>query len=178
MKEIAFNTLGIQPNIKVNTIDFNDMMVIEVCDYLPISEKTRLLQFVVNGALDETTGTFSPLRTEVYFAIAICRWYAGITFTEEDLVNVSEVYDALETNGLINAIMDAIPSEEMEFISSLVEETTRDIARYNSSAAGIIQSMSSDASGLEAQINKILGEIKNGEGLEQLAVIKDVVGKD
>lgn len=178
MKEIAFNTLGIQPNIEVNRIDFNDKMTIEVCSYLPISEKTKLLQFVVNGALDETTGTFSPLRTEVYFAIAVCRWYAGITFTEEDLMNVSEVYDALDTNGIIDAIMDAIPTEEREFVSSLVEETTKDIARYNTSAAGIIQSMSSDASGLDTQINQILDKIKNGEGLEQLAVIKDVVGKD
>lgn len=178
MKEIAFNTLGIQPNIKVEKINFNDTIMIEVCNYLPISEKTKLLQFVVDGALDETTGTFSPLRVEVYFAIAVCRWYAGITFTEEDLVNVAAVYDALDTNGVINAIMAAIPEEEMMFIRALVEETIEDIARYNSSAAGIIQNMSSDASGLDTQLNQILDKIKNSEGLEQLAVIKDVVGKD
>lgn len=177
MKEIAFNTMGIQPNIGIKEIDFKDM-VLEVRTYLPINDKTQFIQFVVNGALDEMTGTFSPLRTEVYFAIAICRWYAGITFTEEDLVNVAVVYDALETNGVIDAIMSEIPEEEMGFISSLVEETTKDIARYNSSAAGIIQSMSSDASGLDTQITQILDKIKNSEGLEQLAVIKDVVGKD
>lgn len=177
MKEIAFNTMGIQPNIGVKEVDFKSM-VLEVRTYLPIDDKTQFIQFVVNGALDEMTGTFSPLRTEVYFAIAVCRWYAGITFTEEDLVNVAAVYDALETNGVIDTIVSEIPEEEMGFISSLVEETTKDIARYNSSAAGIIQSMNSDASGLDTQITQILDKIKNSEGLEQLAVIKDVVGKD
>lgn len=66
----------------------------------------------------------------------------------------------------------------MSFISNLVEETTKDIARYNSSAAGIIQSMSNNASGLDEQITELLEKVKNGEGLEQLAVIKDVVGLD
>lgn len=176
MKEIAFNQLNIQPCIETQCIYCGDT-AIEVQSYLPIDDKTKLLQFVVNGALDEITGTFSPLRVEVYFAIAVCRWYAGISFTEEDMVNVAQVYDALDTNGLIEDILDAIPEGELVFIKNLVEETVADIARYNTSAAGIIQSMSNSATGLDEQITTILEQIKNGEGLEQLSVIKDVVGK-
>lgn len=177
MKEIAFSELGIQPHIEVNTIKFNDKEI-EVCDYIPIEEKTKFLQFVINGALDEMTGTFSPLRVEVYYAIAICRWYAGVIFTEEDMKNIAMVYDALDTNGFVTAVVEAIPNEEIEYLNSLVKETIDDIARYNTSAAGIIQSMSSDAGSLDTQLGDILEKIKNGEGLEQLSVIKDVVGKD
>ena len=177
MKEIAFNQLNIQPCIETKCIHCGDT-AIEVQSYLPIDDKAKLLQFVVNGALDEVTGTFSPLRVEVYFTIAVCRWYAGISFTEEDMVNVAQVYDALDTSGLIENIMDAIPEEEMFFIKGLVEETVTDIARYNASAAGIIQNMSNSATGLDEQITTILEQIKNGEGLEQLSAIKDVVGKD
>lgn len=176
MTEIAFNELNIQPYIETKKIDCGSN-TFEVCSYLPVDEKAKMLQFVVNGALDETTGTFSPLRVEVYFAIAVCRWYAGMTFTEEDMVNVAQVYDALDTNDLLGDIMDAIPDDELAFIRGLVEETIADIARYNTSAAGIIQSMSNNATGLDEQISSILEQIKNGEGLEQLAVIKDVVGK-
>mgnify|MGYP006926996284 FL=1 len=63
-------------------------------------------------------------------------------------------------------------------MKSLVNDTINDIARYNSSAAGIIQSMSNNAGGLDSQITDILEKIKNGEGMETLSVIKDVVGKD
>jgi hypothetical protein len=38
--------------------------------------------------------------------------------------------------------------------------------------------MTANAGGLDSQITEILDKIKNGENLETLAVIKDVVGKD
>lgn len=177
MKEIAFDQFNIQPDIEVAEIKCCDE-TIEVCSYLPINEKTKMLQFIVNGALDDTTGTFSPLRVEVYFAIAVCRWYGGITFTKENLQNVAAVYDTLETNGVTDSVIRAIPESEMSFMRGLVEETIQDIERYNTSAAGIIQSMGNNASGLEGEISKILEQIKNSEGLEQLSVIKDMVGKD
>lgn len=177
MKEIAFSELGIQPHIETKIVKFNDKEI-EVCNYIPVEEKTRLLQFVVNGALDETTGTFSPLRVEVYYAVAVCRWYAGITFSEEDMRNITMVYDALDTSGFITSVVGAIPEDEIGYLNSLIKETLDDIAKYNTSAAGIIQSMSSDAGNLDEQLSDILQKVKNGEGLEQLSVIKDVVGKD
>lgn len=175
MKEIAFSELNIQPKVSAKEIFLHDK-TIEVLDYLPIDEKARFLQFVVDGAIDEMTGTFSPLRIEVYFGIALCHWYAGIVFSEDDMQNVTMVYDALDTTGVIDVVVEAIPEEEIDFIRGLVMETTEDIARYYTSAAGIIQAMSNSASGLDSQITEILQQIKNGEGLEQLAVIKDVVG--
>uniref|UniRef100_UPI003078C635 hypothetical protein n=1 Tax=Dialister succinatiphilus TaxID=487173 RepID=UPI003078C635 len=60
----------------------------------------------------------------------------------------------------------------------LVRDTLSDIARYNNSAAGIIQMMNKNASGLDTYITDIMEKIKNGENLETLSVIKDVVGKD
>ena len=74
--------------------------------------------------------------------------------------------------------MNAIPKDELEFIQDLVKDTISDIARYNSSAAGIIQMMNQNASQLDTQITNILDSIKNGENLETLSVIKDMVGKD
>ena len=137
-----------------------------------------MIEFIANGAIDLDTGTFDAIRIEVNFAIGICRWYAGITFTEEDMQNVATVYDALETNGYIDNIIDAIPEYEIGFLRKLVTKTLQDIANYNTSAAGIIQSMNNNATGLGTQIEDILDQIKNGEGLEQLSVIKDMVGKD
>lgn len=63
-------------------------------------------------------------------------------------------------------------------MEDLVKDTIKDIARYNSSAAGIIQMMNQNAGGLNEQITDMLNKIKNGENLETLSVIKDVVGTD
>lgn len=174
MAGINFKDLKLETNIDFSNIKFGDIEL-NIRNYLTTREKAKLIQFVVEGALDDNTGCFSPLRVDVYFSIAICGWYAGIIFDEEDAKNIESVYDALDSNGVLQCIINAIPSEEFNFIQDLVNNTIEDIAKYNSSAAGIIKNMTVDADGLGSQIENILEKVKNGEGLETLSVIKDMV---
>lgn len=174
-----FKDLKLTPKVSFTDIKIGEDSVLKVANYLPIEDKGNLITFVVDMALDTTTGCFSPVRVETYFALAICRWYGDMVFDDDDIqINVALTYDTLETNGIIDAIMNAIPKDELEFIQDLVKDTISDIARYNSSAAGIIQMMNQNASQLDTQITNILDSIKNGENLETLSVIKDMVGKD
>lgn len=174
---IDFKDLNLEFKQEVKEFKCGDL-IISVLQYLPIDDKTKLIQYVVNASIDETTGCASPLRVETYFGLGICSWYAGIEFNEEDNFDPGQTYDLLESNGIISQIMNKIPTEELEFIQDLVNDTIADIVRYNNSAAGIIQAMSSNAQGLDNNISDILEKIKNGEGLETLSVIKDVVGTD
>lgn len=179
MSEITFKDLGLEPKIKYTEVKIGEDKILSVVNYLPIVDKGNFITFVADLSIDETTGCFSPVRVETYFTIAMCRWYGGISFEPEDVhENIAKTYDALETNGVIDAIRSAIPADELSFIEDLVKDTISDIARYNSSAAGIIQMMNKDASGLDTYITDMLNKIKNGENLEALSVIKDVVGKD
>lgn len=174
-----FKDLKLTPKVSFTDIKIGEDSVLKVANYLPIEDKGNLITFVVDMALDTTTGCFSPVRVETYFALAICRWYGDMVFDDDDIqINVALTYDTLETNGIIDAIMNAIPKDELEFIQDLVKDTISDIAKYNSSAAGIIQMMNQNASQLDTQITNILDSIKNGENLEMLSVIKDMVGKD
>ena len=174
-----FKDLKLTPKVSFTDVKIGEDAVFKVASYLPIEDKGNLITFVVDMALDTTTGCFSPVRVETYFALAICRWYGDMVFDDDDIqINVALTYDTLETIGIIDAIMNAIPKDELEFIQDLVKDTISDIARYNSSAAGIIQMMNQNASQLDTQITNILDSIKNGENLETLSVIKDMVGKD
>ena len=174
----TFTKLGLKAKKVSASGQINDNISLEIRQYLPIDEKANLIQFIVNHALDQMTGCFSPVRVEVYFSIAVCKWYAGITFTDKQMTEVSKTYDLLEENGVIDKIISVIPENEINFMNELVNDTIDDIARYNSSAAGIIQAMSANADGLDNQITEILDKVKNGENMETLSVIKDVVGKD
>lgn len=174
MGNIAFKELNLDTNVNYEEINIGDIKL-QIRDYLNVSEKARMIQFIVDGALDDNTGCFSPLRVNVYFDIGLCVWYAGIVFDENDIVNIEKVYDILTSNGVIQRITNAIPEDEFELIKDLAQETIDDIAKYNSSAAGIIRNMTVDADGLGNQIEGLLDKIKNAEGLETLSVIKDVV---
>lgn len=176
MEHFAFKELALTPVVEMHELKVNDNVTLEVRNYLPMDQKIELIQFIVDNSVDEKTGTFSPVRVEIWTTLAICHWYAGIQFDEEDLTNVTVVYDLLDSTKLIDRVIGLIDSAEYEFITSLVENTIRDIGRYNTSAAGIIHAMSENAAGLDGQITTLLDKVKNGEGLEQLAIIKDVVG--
>lgn len=151
---------------------------IGVVQYLPIDEKANLIKYVIDWSLDDNTGCFSPIRVEVFFSIALCKWYASMEFEPTAEMPFSKIYDILETNHIIETVMDNIPEDELNFLQDLVNDTIKDVARYNNSAAGIIQAMNANAEGLNGQISSILEKIKNSEGLEQLSAIKDVVGNN
>lgn len=173
---IMFSDLDLKLNDACTLVRFKDIDI-TVLQYLPIEEKIEFLQYVVNSSLDDTTGCFSPIRVEVYFGLAICKWYTDIEFDDD---NISKNYDLLDSSGLLSLIMRAIPQEELEFMSDLVEQTVADICRYNNSAAGIIYNITSksDADNLSKQIQEIMDKVNNKEGLELLSVIKDAVGND
>ena len=173
---IDFNDFGIETKINEQTVKVCGDKELTIRSYLPTAEKIALITYVVDHALDEDTGRFSPIRVDLFFGLAIAHFYGGISFGDD--VKALEAYDALETNGVLAEIVSAIPQVEYESIRDLVIETTNDIADYNSSFAGVMKIASQDAGNLGNQIEEILGAVKNREGMELLGEIKNVVGTD
>lgn len=173
-----YSDLGLNIEIKEVEVELVGGKKLEVLTYLPVREKTEMLQFIVNNVIDPKTGCASPIRTEIYFSIAVCHWYGGIDFANEDMANIEKVYDALELNKVIQAIIDYVPYDEINFMRDLAEETVADVARYNSSAAGIIQSMADSSGSLDKQLSDIIQKVQSREGLEMLDMIKNEGKKD
>ncbi|MCM1217908.1 MAG: hypothetical protein NC548_25750 [Lachnospiraceae bacterium] len=158
------------------TIKITEDLSFKVRRYLPIDKKIELIGFVVDNALDAETGTFSPVRVNVAFDVGLMMYYANFSFDADD--NLAEIYDLLEGNRVVDSVMAAIPEEELKFMKKLVDETVTDIARFNTSAAGIIHSMSENAGNLDENLTDILSKIRDKKGLEVLDEIKNVVGND
>ena len=173
-----YSDLGLDIEYKKVEVELIGDKKLDVLTYLPIREKTEMLQFIVNNVIDPKTGCASPIRTEIYFSIAVCHWYGGIDFSNEDMAKISDVYDALELNKVIQTIIDYVPYDEINFMRDLAEETVADVARYNSSAAGIIQSMADSSGSLDKQLSDIIQKVQSKEGLELLDMIKNEGKKD
>lgn len=176
MAKITFSKLGLKAisNFYVGSVSINNI-VIGVKGYLSQKEKAELISFVLENAID-SRGCFSPIRVETYWGIALVKWYGEISFTDKQIAEADKTYDVLETNGVIKSICDVIPDDEYNFLKDMLNDTKDDIARYNNSFAGIIAAAASSATNMDNELTEILHKIKNGEGLEQLAVVKDIVG--
>lgn len=167
------NLSALDKELQTITINGHEIPVLPT---LSIRERISFVEFIIENSIDETTGCFSPVRIEVFFSLALVRWYAGITFEEDD--DLLDAYDALEENGVFDSVVAAIGQTEYDFMKDLVNETLGDIARYNNSFAGMMQLASAKADGLDGQITEILEKVKNREGMELLGSIKDMVGTD
>lgn len=165
-----------EPQYKEIEVGLGPEYTIRVLQYLPINGKANLISYIVNAAIDPNTGCFSPVRTNVYYTIGVMRSYCGMHF--DDDIDVAEAYDFLESTGTFDRVLEAIPDEERTYLESLVDDTIADISRYNSSLVGMLSNMNKDATQLDESIQTILEKVKNKEGIELLADIKNVDGID
>ena len=68
-------------------------------------------------------------------------------------------------------------SHEWNEISLLLLDTISAVERFNASFAGTMTAMSGNATELGNQLDSIMEKLKNKEGLEEIAAIKEFMDK-
>lgn len=168
----TFAKMGLKMNTEVKTIKIGEQEI-EVKQYLPINEKLALIANVLNWSADENNFA-NPVKLEVFSALEIIYAYTNISFTDKQKEDPVKMYDILESNGVINEIISAIPSVEYQTLITGVEECAEAVYAYRNSVMGILDSISQDYSSLQLdaeQIQKSIGDPNN------LALLKDVMTK-
>ena len=153
---------------------------ISVRSWLPTAEKIEFIQFVVGHAMSSDDGTFSPVITSVFETIAYIKYFTDIEISDEDLVNPGELADMIihsDLLGIVQRTVESYDSHEWIDISLLLDETISNIERFNASFAGTMTAMSGNATELGDQLDSIMEKLKNKEGLEEIAAIKEFMDK-
>lgn len=171
---MTFEELNIKPvDDMKRSITIGGDIKLDIVQYLPIKDKADLITYIVDNAVDEMTGCFSPVRLNVYYSLAIVKWYAGVDISAVD--DVPSVYDMLEQNNIINMILAEIPEEERNYMSKLIDDTVEDISRYNNSFAGMVSNISSEANVLDKSVSDLLEKFRSKENLEVFNSVKDMI---
>lgn len=110
---------------------------IEIKQYLPISEKESLIDSVLQKSV--VRGIYNPLEVEMYFNLNIIYLYTNISFSESQRNDERKLYDAFESNGYIDQIVQAIPDEEYNYLWKMTQESVENWFKYNLSAAGMFR---------------------------------------
>ena len=172
MAKVAFSKLALKKQDKVNTIKIGNFDI-EVKQYLPVNDKLDLIARVLNGAHDENNFP-NPVKIEVIGALEIMMAYTNLSFTEKQKEDVAKLYDLLETNGVIDQVVSAIPEEEYNFIIDGIDDTIEAVYTYQNSVLGILDSVGQDYSNLELDAINIQQKLAN---TENLGLLKDVLTK-
>lgn len=172
MAKIAFTKLGLSKNQEVDTFIWNDQ-TIEVKKYLPVNEKLELISRVVNQSGDENT-FLNPIKLSIYLTVEMIEAYTNINFTEKQKEDVCKLYDLMVGNGFVRQVMNCIPEAEYYELESGATQIAKEIYNYKNSAAGIIETITTDYHGLTYDSQEIRDNIQNPENL---ALVKDILTK-
>ena len=175
MAKISYNKLGITKDElnKVQTVEYNGQ-TIEVKQYLPVIEKSELINRVLHNSVDENNGYYNLLKMDMYLALEIVYAYSNISFTEKQKEDPMKLYDMLNASRVLNLIIGLIPEGEFYYLNKTVHEMANNIVAYRYSAMGIMERITTDYSNLDLDASAIQKELADPNNM---TLLKDILTK-
>lgn len=171
MAKVGLTKLGLKENKDIKTITYNDAEI-EVKQYLPVNDKLQLIGNVMNSA--HQTNFPNPVLIEVFGSLEIIYAYTNINFTDKQKEDPMKLYDLLNSSGLIDAVVGAIPEVEYETVIDGIGDTIEAYYNYNNSVLGILENIKEDYSNLDLEATKITEKLSDEKNL---GLLKEVVTK-
>lgn len=138
MAKVTFASLKLKTNEGVNLIKIADKDI-EVKTYLSAQEKYDLIMISLEEAFED--GIYNEFKLEIAFNLNLIFLYTNISFTDKQKEDLLKLYDILESNGIINAVIEAIPEDEYKFITDMLNDIKNTATQYNQSISGVINGL-------------------------------------
>lgn len=137
---ISYASMKLKVDTTTKEVVLDNGTKIEVLKYLPIDEKYNLIEITLQKAYEN--GIYNPLKLDIYFALNLVYLYTNINFTDKQREDESKLYDTLQSNGVLNKIIDAIDDEEYNYLYTLLVEEEDKKTQYNNSFVGLMKQLS------------------------------------
>ena len=164
MAKTTYASLKLKTDTSVKEIEFNGSKI-EVLQYLPIDDKYSLVNITLQKSKDGSI--YHPLKKDMYFHLNLVYLYTNLSFTDKQREDESKLYDALQSSGLLNLILENIPEEEYEILYSFIEEYERNILNYQNTIAGIIANLIESLPARAEEMQKIVDNF-NPENFQEV----------
>ena len=172
MAKVSFGTLKLKKQETTTTIKIADKDI-EVLNYLPIEDKYDLIQATLQQSV-EGIG-FNEILIEMNFYLNVVFLYSNISFTETQKEDRYKLYDILESNGVINEIVSAIPVQEFKSLMDSFDLEKKRVGRENRSSAGILNNIISKLPNKAQETSDILKNI-NFEDMKDVVNFANELG--
>lgn len=125
---------------EVNSFTYENN-TINVKKYLPIEDKIDLIQIALQKA--ESEGVYNDLLLEVFFHLNMIYLYTDIEFSSEDRQDELKLYDILESNGIIDQVIELLGDEYKELREEMFTQESLYL-EYTNSAAAVLRKIVTD----------------------------------
>ena len=134
-KDIDFNK-SINKENKI--IEFNGNEI-QVVNYLSIQDKYDFIMTTLKKSFDD--GIYNEIRLRTYFDLHLVYVYTNIFFEVGERAAEGELYDIFKSSGLIDAVKEAIPQEEIDELWSMVRTMESKMTNYKGSLISLLSDL-------------------------------------
>lgn len=146
---------------------------IEVMQYMPIQDKLAMIERILNFTIDDT-GFLNPVRLEVFTVLEIISTYTNINITDKMMENAPKTYDSLMINGVIDAIIEAIPEDEYNAIFDAIEDCAEHTVNYLNSFVGMMKTVTENYNATKMDVDQIMNDLDDSN---KIGLVKDILEK-
>lgn len=133
--KVSFANLKLKTVDKTVIVDINGTEV-EVLQYLPVDDKADFVAITVQQATED--GIINPIRLDQWFGLNIMYLYTNFNFTDKQREEPSKLYDMLESNGIIDKVVAAIPELEITNLEERISEYIEKVESRRNSVTGVV----------------------------------------
>jgi len=147
---------------------------IAVKQYVPIEDKLKAIETILSFCLNADTGLYLPGHVLVYRELYTFYLYTDIEFSEADKDTPMPLYDALINSDFYRAVKEALPTNDYLEFTILLDDFISQFETYQTSAYGILDSMSKDYKNLNFDIEELQKKLTNRENIQ---LVDEIVTK-
>lgn len=156
MSKITYSSLKLKINEDIKEIDFNNNKI-EIKQYLSISDKIDLVDITLQKSKENKI--YNPLKVNMYFHLHLVYLYSNISFTDKQKEDEEKLFDVLESSGLIDKIIEAIPEREYTELLKMTNDKIETELKYCTTAAAIIENIIHDLPLQAERLTEVMKEI-------------------
>lgn len=170
MAKVEGKKLKISKSIKVIKFAGDD---ITVKQYLPAKDKNSILELAMQQA-DQGT-ILNTFALDVVFHTYLVIKYSDIIFTNEEKEDIFDLYDRLESSGVMDVVLAAIPEDDYKELRKNLLEMVKDYVAYRNSARALVEQLTFFAPQAAENVQDIVKNM-DPEKMQQIMQLADITG--
>lgn len=173
MAKVSFTSLKLKTKDEIKTIKIGEKEI-EVKQYLPAADKNSILECAMQQA-DQST-VMNTFALDALFHLYIVFKYTNLSFTDNQREDLFKLYDILESNGVIDIVISAIPEVEYNTLRDNLLIMEKSYAKYRNSARAVVEQFTMFAPNTAEQMNEQLKDF-DVEKMQQVLALANATGQ-
>jgi len=170
----TYAKLKLTSNISPKELEWGEQKI-EVKQYLSIQDKLKMITEILGLAADDNR-FYNIGRLKVFKTLKMLEYYTNLSITEKQKEDPVKLYDELIVSNFFSEIENLIPDNEINEINDILYDTVEQVYKYQNSAYGIMEAVSTDYKTLDFDIERLKNNLETKEGIEFLNTILTKAG--